>query len=504
MSQRFKRLSNPLLATFVAVLFFVGAPQAALAQSAKLTILHVNDVYQMGSLAELSTLLKKERALAENHITTLGGDLIAPSIMSGITQGAQMITLMNAIGLDLAGFGNHEFDFGSDVLAARMTESEFLWLATNTFGADGQPFGGATSTVIRDVGEFKVGFFSLLTPETAVLVKDLGEGVSIEPALEAAQKAVSALREQGANFVAAITHLTIAEDREIARSVRGLDIILGGHEHDPIMFYEGGTLILKAGIDAEYLAVADIEFSKSERRGRVRYSMRPQWKLISTAGVAPDQEIAAIIKGFEDELAAKLNVVVGKTETDLDSQRGTVRSRESSMGNLIADAIRVSMGADVGLANGGGIRGDRTYDAGTELTRKDILAELPFGNVTMLIELTGADLLAALENGVSRVEDTAGRFPQVSGVTFAFDPKLAAGARVSDVKVGGADLDPARHYTVATNDFISGGGDGYAALTRGKALIDAAAATLLATTVMDYIEKLGTVSPKVEGRITIK
>ncbi len=509
MSMRFKRLSTPVMATFVAVLFLIGAPFAALAQTANLTILHVNDVYQIspqrgaGGLAELATLLKRERARAENHITTLGGDLISPSVMSGLTQGAQMVTLMNEIGLDLAGFGNHEFDFGNDVLSQRIAESEFQWLATNALGADGQPFGGAAATVMRDVGEFKVGFFSLLTPETATL-SSLEEGVTLKPALETAQETVAALREQGANFVVAITHLDIAEDREIARSVRGLDIILGGHDHEPIMFFEGGTLILKAGTDAQYLAVADIELQKSESRGRVRFSIRPEWKLITTAGVEPDPEIAAIVKGFEDDLDERLNVVVGKTETELDSQRSNVRTRETSMGNLIADAIRAGVGAEVGFANGGGIRGDRTYDAGTELTRKDILTELPFGNVTMLIELTGADLLAALENGVSRVEDTAGRFPQVSGMSFAFDPKLAAGARISDVKVGGADLDPARVYTVATNDFIYGGGDGSAALARGKAVIDASAATLMATTVMDYIEKLGTVSPKVEGRIKIK
>lgn len=459
MSHRFRRLPNPVLATFAAILFVVGAPLAALAQSANLTILHVNDVYQIspqrgaGGLAELSTLLKKERARAENHVTTLGGDLLSPSVMSGLIQGEQMIALMNAIGLDLAGLGNHEFDFGNDVLAQRMSESKFQWLATNTVGADGKPFGGAAASVIRDVGEFKVGFFSLLTPETETL-SSLEEGVTVKPTLEAAQEAVAALREQGANFVAAITHLDIARDRELARSVRGIDIILGGHDHDPIMFYEGGTLILKAGTDAQYLAVADIEFSKSERRGRVRFSMRPQWKLISTAGVEPDPEIVPIVQKFEAELDAKLNVVVGKTETSLDSQRATVRTQESSMGNLIADAIRDGVGAEVGFANGGGIRGDRTYDAGTELTRKDILTELPFGNVTMLIELTGADLLAALENGVSRVEDTAGRFPQVSGLTFAFDPKLDAGARISDLKVGGADLDPARVYTVATRKSV--------------------------------------------------
>ena len=186
----------------------------------------------------------------------------------------------------------------------------------------------------------------------------------------------------------------------------------------------------------------------------------------------------------------------------LDSRRATVRLAESNFGDLIADAMRAHVGAEVALTNGGGIRGDRTYDPGTVLTRKDILTELPFGNVVMLIELSGADLLAALENGVSQVPDAAGRFPQVSGLTFSYDAAKPAGSRIVKVKIGGAPLDPGGTYKVATNDYIFGGGDGYAALGHGKPLIDASAATLMASMVIDYIAKEGEIAPKVDGRIT--
>ncbi|MEE8275532.1 MAG: 5'-nucleotidase, partial [Alphaproteobacteria bacterium] len=149
-------------------------------------------------------------------------------------------------------------------------------------------------------------------------------------------------------------------------------------------------------------------------------------------------------------------------------------------------------------------RGDKVYEPGTTLTRKDVLSELPFGNVTVLVELFGADLRAALENGVSQIEDTAGRFPQVSGMTFVFDATKPAGDRIDEVKIGGQALDPARMYTVATNDFMLGGGDGYASLGNGKVLIDSSAGTLLATTVMNYIAAQGGVMTKLEGRITAK
>jgi 2',3'-cyclic-nucleotide 2'-phosphodiesterase (5'-nucleotidase family) len=194
-------------------------------------------------------------------------------------------------------------------------------------------------------------------------------------------------------------------------------------------------------------------------------------------------------------------VEIGVTEVPLDSRRNVVRAEESAMGNLIADAQRAATGADIALANGGGIRGDRTYDAGTTLTRRDILTELPFGNVTVETELPGSQILAALENGVSQVEKGAGRFPQVSGITFAFDPSAPAGSRVSEVMVGGAPLDLNKVYTVATNDYMLSGGDGYTALGGGKVLINAGNGNLMANDVIAYVSATGKVTTGVEGRI---
>jgi 5'-nucleotidase / UDP-sugar diphosphatase len=174
------------------------------------------------------------------------------------------------------------------------------------------------------------------------------------------------------------------------------------------------------------------------------------------------------------------------------------------MGNLIADALREALQADVALVNGGGIRGNRLYEAGTPLTRRDILQEMPFGNPGVLVELSGADLLAALENGVSQVENKAGRFPQVSGLRLTYNPGKPAGSRVLDVQVGGKALDRTATYRVATNDFLLKGGDGYSSLSKGKVLIDASGGSLMATTVMHYITTKGSVAPQVEGRIVAR
>ena len=155
------------------------------------------------------------------------------------------------------------------------------------------------------------------------------------------------------------------------------------------------------------------------------------------------------------------------------------------------------------LFRSGGIRGDKQYSAGSEITRRDILTELPFGNLTVLAEISGSQLLGALENGFGKVEDGAGRFPQVSGMVISADLKQPPGARVVSVLVGGKPLDLAATYTLATNDFMLNGGDGYVGLA-AKTLVGGNAGKLMANDVMALIKKQGSITSKVEGRIVLK
>jgi 2',3'-cyclic-nucleotide 2'-phosphodiesterase (5'-nucleotidase family) len=423
-------------------------------------------------------------------------------VLSGLTQGAQMIELYNLLGTDVAVLGNHEFDFGPEVAAQRIEESEFPWLGSNVLGPDGEPAVGTVDLHMMDVGGYRIGFFGLLAPETDVLSSP-GPDITIAPLIDTATAAVERLEAQGADVIMALTHDDVADDRELARRVEEIDVILGGHDHDPITFYEGGTLIVKAGFDAHYLVAVDLALDRVKQGDEEVVEVVPMaWRYRLTAGVEPDPEIQAVVARYEARLDEELSVPVGTTTVALDTRRSTVRTAESNFGNLIADAMRATLGAEVALMNGGGIRGDRTYDPGTVLTRKDVLTELPFGNVAVLIELAGADLLAALENGVSQVEDGAGRFPQVSGMSFAFDPSEPPGSRIIEAEIGGQPVEASRVYQVATNDYVYGGGDGYEALSRGTALIDPSGGTLLANMVMGYIERQGEVAPEIEGRIT--
>ena len=240
-----------------------------------------------------------------------------------------------------------------------------------------------------------------------------------------------------------------------------------------------------------------------ESRGKKRFVWTPAFRAVHTGRVTPDPGLAEAVRAYRARLSRELDVEIGATETELDSRRAMVRTRETAIGNLVADAMRRAVGADVALTNGGGIRANRVYPPGTRLTRRDILSELPFGNKTVVLELTGGELRAALEHGFSGIEKISGRFPQVSGLKVVYDPRRPPGARVIEVHHEGAALDPDGRYTLATNDFMARGGDGYRVFAGKKLLIEARAGTLMASQVIDYIVARGTIAPRPEGRLRV-
>src|SRR5262249_497973 len=188
---------------------------------------------------------------------TFGGDLVSPSLLAGITKGAHMIEFANALRLQIAVLGNHEFDFGPDVLALRIGESKFSWLGANVLDPDGKTFPGVLATKILPMGPGKVGFFGLVTPEARLYIRG-GTPVNFAPFLPGGGAAVAQLKQEGAQIIVALTHMNLVEDQQLVREVSGLHLVLGGHEHIPITVYERGVLILKAGSDAEFLGVADL------------------------------------------------------------------------------------------------------------------------------------------------------------------------------------------------------------------------------------------------------
>jgi 2',3'-cyclic-nucleotide 2'-phosphodiesterase (5'-nucleotidase family) len=277
-----------------------------------------------------------------------------------------------------------------------------------------------------------------------------------------------------------------------------------GHDQDLLINYDGRTAMMESYEQADFVTMADIAFDISEKDGQRVVTWHPSFRIIDTKDVTPDPETKAKTDELAAMLAKELDVAIGTTTTPLDSRRATVRTGEAALGNLVADALREAVNADFAITNGGGLRGNKEYPAGHAITRKDVLTELPFGNRTMKLQVTGATIISALDNGFSEVENGAGRFPQVSGLKVEYDPKRPKGSRVISVEANGKPLDINAKYTIATNDFMANGGDGYAMFREARPLLTARDAKLMANDVMAYIAQHKTISPSVEGRLVSK
>lgn len=478
---------------------------AAAAETVKITILGVGDAYNFeeedgrGGFARLNAVAKAERAANPNTLYVFDGDMLSPSLLSGFDKGQNTIDLTNLEPFDIAVPGNHEFDFGPENFHEKMKASKYPWAAINITNADGSPVEGLGGVMIKEMAGLKIALIPV-AQDTSPQVASTGD-LKFLPTVDTGIAAAEKAREDGADLVIGVVQTDMTNDRKLIAS-HAFDVIMSGDDHSYATAYDGVTAYVETSIDGEFLSPVDltVEIGQDDEGKRTIHWV-PGFRFIDTASVEPDPETQKLVDQFKTKLDESLNVEIGVTEVPLDSRRNVVRAEESAMGNVIADAMRAATGADIAIANGGGIRADRTYDAGAKLTRRDILTELPFGNVTVETEIPGSQVLAALENGVSQVEKGAGRFPQVSGLSFAFDPSAPAGSRVSEVMVGDQPLDPDKVYKVATNDYMLSGGDGYTALGGGNVLVNAGNGNLLANDVIDYIAKTGKVTTGVEGRI---
>jgi 2',3'-cyclic-nucleotide 2'-phosphodiesterase (5'-nucleotidase family) len=285
---------------------------------------------------------------------------------------------------------------------------------------------------------------------------------------------------------------------------RQIDLVLSGHNHNLYVNFDGRNGIVESSYDAHYVVAVDVKIDVSEHDGQRRVAWWPDFRVIDTANVTPDPEVAAVVAKYEDELSKQMDVAIATTAVELDSRTATVRTGEAAIGDLIADAMRDLIKADVAVMNGGGIRSGKVYPPGSKITRRDVLAELPFGNRVVTLELTGEQLRQGLENGLSQLPRSGGRFPQVSGVKLTADVSRPPGARIVSISVGGAPLDPAKRYTVATNEFLARGGDGYTSFAQAKPLLPVDDSPRLSNEVMVYLRRIGTVRTGVEGRIVLR
>ena len=362
------------------------------------------------------------------------------------------------------------------------------------------------STTI-EVGGETIGLIGL-TPEDTDELASPGDNITFTDPSEAVQGEVDKLTAEGVNKIIVLSHSGYSVDQTVAANTTGVDVIVGGHSNTylanddedaegPYPTMVGETAIVSAYAYGKFLGELNVTF---DDEGTVISAEGAP--LIMDAAVTEDDATVARIAEAAEPLDEIRNAVVAEASEEIIGSRDVCRAMECSMGNLIADAMldRVAdQGIEIAIENSGGIRA--SIDAG-EVTMGEVLTVLPFQNTLSTFQVTGATFVEALENGASQMEEGAGRFAQVAGVTFTVDPAAEPGSRISEVMVGGEPIDPEKVYGVVSNNYVRNGGDGYAMFKDAMNAYDFGPD--LADVTAEYLAENGPYTPYTDGRITVK
>ena len=515
----------------------VATPAAA---DFTLNLLHINDLHSriqpinrfdstcgaeddaagecFGGVARIATAVNMMRAEleGENVLVLDAGDQFQGSAMFTTYSGAAAAEFMNAIGFDVMASGNHEWNLGPSGFASFIEMVDFPVIAGNLDVSQEPAINELLQDhVILDVNGTQVGIISALATDTAE-TSSPGDNVIFTPEIEAIQNDVDALTAAGVNIIIALTHVGWQEDVRIAEAVTGLDLIVGGHSHTLFSNTDEDATnpypLMVANPDGVEVPVVQA-FAYSKYLGHLAATFDDDGNLISATGdtmlldasVTPDPEIAARVGELAAPIEEAMSEVVGEAADFIEGDRSVCRVQECPMGNLVTDAMldRVGgQGITLAIQNGGGLRA--SIDGG-DITMGEVLTVLPFQNTVATFQLTGAGVIAALENGVSQVEEGAGRFPQVGGMRYTWNPSAEPGARIVSVEVvdgdGFSPIDPDAVYGVVSNNYMRNGGDGYDIFeTDATNVYDFGPG--LEEVVATYLSANAPYAPYVEGRIT--
>ena len=468
-----------------------------------LTIVHVNDVH--GRLEEndydgtlgypkMKTFLDGLKEENPNLLLLHAGDSFHGTIPANLTEGEAVVEVMNAMEFDAMVPGNHDFNFGYERLLELKAMSEFDILGANVVKEDGTSDFDLFMVYEMENG-MRVGVFGIATEETKTKSHPNNTiGIEFADVIETGNAAVEALAEMDVDLVVALIHLGIDGSSAdtaytLADNVEGIDLIVDGHSHHVTGEERNGAYIVQAGNYLSHIGVVNVSMVDGEP---VFESTQHPYEELKD--LEADEYIAGLIAETTAPIEEMQEEVIGFTTVALDGVRENVRAGETNLGNLITDAMIAASGADVALTNGGGIRA--SIDEG-DITLGEVLEAFPFTNVLTNIEVTGADLMAALEHGVKDYPAAAGHFPHVSGMSYTFDPNQEVGSRITELMIGDEPVDLEATYMLVTNDFLAAGGDGYE-MFGGEIL---AYSGLLSEVLETYLRANPEISPQVEGRI---
>ncbi|ESY13492.1 5'-nucleotidase C-terminal domain-containing protein [Mesorhizobium sp. C386A] len=473
----------------------------------------------IGGAGRLVTAIAQERKKLEGQNVLLlnAGDSFQGSLFYITYKGTAEEEFLNQIKSDAVTLGNHEFDDGESALVPYLDKAKFPIVSANVVPNDKSGAAGKIKpSIVLEVGGQKIGIVGAVTNDTPELASP-GPNITIADDVKSITAEVEKLKAQGVNKIIAVTHIGYRRERDVIAKILGIDVVVGGHSHsllsntDPKAEGPYPTMVdnpdgskvpvVQAASYSKYLGEFKVVFDDN---GNVKEASGDP--IFLDKSITPDPAVLARIKELGAPIEALKNKEVAETTEAIDGSRESCRTKECAMGNLVSDAIldRVKgQGVEIVVSNGGGLRA--SIDKGT-VTMGEVLTVLPFQNTLATFQISGKDLVAGLENGVSQVEDGGGRFPQVAGLKYSFDKSVAPNAgRVKSVEVmqngAWAPINPDKDYLVATNNYVRQGGDGYKVFAeKAKNAYDYGPG--LEQVVADYLAAHRPYTPKLDGRIT--
>ena len=499
------------LASVLAAAALALSPSPAMAarqSEINLTILHVNDTHghivpyldksidpekQVSGAEYLAKMVELERAAnPDGTILLSAGDMFQGTPISNLFHGKPVIEIMNFLHYDAMALGNHEFDWGQDVLHAIISSASFPVLSSNIHERGGGLIPGVKPYVILKRKGVRIAVIGLTTPETRYSTKAENiSGLTFTDPENVLPSLIRRVKAHGASIVIVLSHDGLDSDLLLARRVKGIDIIVGGHSHtaikDPVV--ESGTVIVQAGSNGVYLGVLHVSFDKGKKK-MLGFTQKDELKLVSPArGAQMDPNVATIIDKYDSQVRAEFSKVIGTATSDLVRDR----SRESSLGDLITDAMREASGAQIAFQNAGGIRTDIPKGP---ITLETLFMVLPFDDELVTMDLTGEKILEVLEKSV-----TAENLLQVSGMRIVYDLSHPSGAKVAAAEVAGNPMEPRKTYKVVTNDFLATASGTFDVFKQGR---NVRMGSPQRDAVADYIRKISPVNTHPLDRILFK
>jgi 2',3'-cyclic-nucleotide 2'-phosphodiesterase (5'-nucleotidase family) len=494
--------------TALALLGFLlaGSAWADDSKLVELKILHVNDFHgrmlpfvakgsgdstEVGGAAFLARKIEEERSKNPDGVILLSaGDMFQGVPISNVFRGKPVLEMMNILRFDAMAVGNHEFDWGLEVLGQMTSEADFPFLSANIVD-EGKALPWLKPFIIIDRKGVRIAIVGVTTVETPFATKpaNVADLQFLQPN-RVLPKLIQEIRADGADLVIVLSHLGLEADKSLAGAVPGIDIIVGGHSHtvvtDPVRV--GNTLIVQAGYWGVYLGILDFKVDKSARGIT---TLTPKYRLETVhagTGRPIHEPIARITERYHEKIREEFSKQVGETRVDLIRRAG----KESNVGNLVADSMRSASGSDIAFQNNGGIRSDIPKGP---VTLEHVYTLLPFDNLVISMELSGRQVLQLLKESGSKHRGIL----QVSGLRVEYGPSRRGARNVRKaILTGGKSLDPNSSYRVAVNDFLAAGGDGYEILKKGRNVVSGDG---VREAFIDYLARHSPVNPQIEGRI---